>query len=310
MSTSAQLIEERLTSAIRTGRACHAFFISGPDDRLCYGMAKKAAMLVCAGENGAGGRAEDCPDYFELNGAEKTVKIDRVREIIDELNHMPAGLFGRAVVVRGAHALPSQIQNALLKTIEEPPAHTAFFLTGNADGVLPTIASRCCVMRVGLMGKEEVRSRLLSLGASAEEARLFAAQSGGSVTRGERLYADEGYRALRASSIDAFALLLSGGLPVSAAKTLAVTAGEALTFMLSFLSDMLRAKLGKDVSDNPDREDEITRLAGSFTLGKLTCMINMLSAANAGIVRAGGGWYYAVPAMNRLFLDISEVVNK
>jgi DNA polymerase-3 subunit delta' len=308
LSTTAQLIDQRLASAVRTGQACHAFFISGPDDRLCYDMARKAAMLVCAGENGGSAAPETCPDYFELNGG--AVKIDRVREIIQELNHRPTGLFGRAIVVRNAHALTSQVQNALLKTIEEPPAQTVFFLTGNADGVLPTVASRCCVMRVGLLGKNEVYTRLVTLGATSDEARLFAAQSGGSVTRGERLFSDEAYRNHRTASLDAFVSLLSGGLPVSAAKSLASDAGEALAFMLSFASDMLRAKLDGDSADNSDRAGEARRLAGSFTIGKLTCMIDMLSAANANIVRAGGGWYYAVAAMNRLFLDISEVVNK
>lgn len=308
MSATAQLIDQRLASAMRAGPVCHAFFISGPDDKLCYEIARKAAMLVCAGENGDSAAPETCPDYFELNGS--AVKIERVREILQELNHRPSGLFGRAIVVRNAHALTSQIQNALLKTIEEPPVKTVFLLTGNAEGVLPTVASRCCVMRIGLPGYDEVYDRLVTLGAPSGDARLFAAQSGGSATRGERLFLDEEYRAHRAAALDAFVLLLSGGLPVSVTKSLASDAGEALIFMLSFASDMLRAKTGGAVSDNTDRVDEALRLAERFTTGKLTCMIDMLSAANADIVRAGGGWYYAVHAINRLFLDISEVVNK
>lgn len=251
---------------------------------------------------------EQCPDYFELNGA--NAKIDEVREIIRELNHRPTGLYGRAIVVWRAHALSKQVQNALLKTIEEPPANTVFFLTGNADGVLPTIASRCLVMRAGLAGEETVRERLLSLGASEADARLYAAMSCGSIARGERLYLQEDYRALRAASLDALVSLLEGGLPASAAKTLAAQAGEALSFMLSFLSDMLRHKLGEEGQDNPDRAQEAARYAGRFTLGRLACMIEMICLANAGIVRAGSGWYYAVPALNRLFLDISEVVDQ
>ncbi len=269
-------------------------------------MARRAALLVCAGGDDA--EVGQCPDYFELNG--KEVKIDKVREIIAELNHRPTGLFGRAIVIRNAHALSSQVQNALLKSIEEAPKNTFFILTGNAEGVLPTVASRCSVMRAGLPGEEEVYQKLVSLGAGEEDARLYAAKSCGSIARGVRLFTDEAYRALREAALDALLLLLSGGLPVSAAKSLASDAAEALSFMLAFVSDMLFIKLGRGVSHHPDRREEVRRLAGGFTIGKLTCMIDMLSSANADIVRAGGGWYYAVPAMNRLFLDISEVVNK
>lgn len=311
MSASSQLIQDRLALAIGAGHACHAFFISGPDDALCFALTRRAAQLVCMGGEGDEddkNALDACPDYFELSGA--SVKIERVREIIAELTHRPTGLFGRAIVVRQAHALSAQAQNALLKTIEEPPENTVFLLTGNVEGALPTIASRCLVMRTGLPGRDEVQERLVALGADEKEARQFAAYSGGSIARGERLFLEEGYRNLRQSALDALVLLLSGGLPASAAKALASDAEEALTFMLTFASDMLKAKLDNAEIDNFDRREEILRLAASFTIGKLTCMIDMLSRANAEIVGASGGWYYAVPAINRLFLELSEVVNK
>lgn len=308
MTAAYQLIDDRLARALGAGRACHAFFLSGPDEALCRELARRAARTVCLGAPEADARLEECPDYFELNGA--NAKISQVREIIRELNHRPTGSFGRAIAVWRAHALSQQVQNALLKTIEEPPANTVFFLTGNADGVLPTIASRCLVMRAGLPGENAVCERLLALGAPEADARLYAAMSCGSTARGERLYYQEDFRALRAASLDALVSLLEGGLPAGAVKSLAMEASEALSFMLCFLSDMLRHKLGEDARDHPGRAEEAARLAGRFTIGKLACMIEMICLANAGIVRAGSGWYYAVPALNRLFLDISEVVDQ
>ncbi|HWQ57878.1 MAG TPA: hypothetical protein VN540_02570 [Clostridia bacterium] len=308
MSTAANIIRDRLARALSAGQACHAFFIAGSDDALCQELAAMAALRVCVGGGEDPSLLARCPDYFEFDGA-ANIKIAGMRALLSELNHRPSGMFGRAILIKNAHLLTSQVQNALLKTIEEPPANTVFFLTGNAEGVLPTIASRCCVMRVGSAGKDEARERLLACGASPEEAHLYSEQGGGSASRALRLYSEETYRALRASALDALALLLSGGLP-GAGKQLAADAAGTLSFMLSYLSDLLCVRLGGEAADNPDRAEEIRRLAGGFTIGKIACMIEILSGANAGIVRAGGGSYYAAAALNRLFLDVSEVVNQ
>lgn len=307
MTLAYRNIEARLARALEAGRACHAFFISGADGALSREAAMRAARIVVFGREDAALPLSSSPDYFELEGA--LVRIERVREIIAELTHRPTGAFGRAIAVWNAHALSRQVQNALLKSIEEPPANTVFLLTGNVDGVLPTIASRCCVMRAGQAGSEAVYERLLLLGAPDAQARLYAQLSCASVARGERLYREEAFRAFRALALDAAAELLRGGLPANAAGKLAQEAGEALCFMLAYLSDALRMKTGGAVRDNPDRADEIKGFLASFTIGKLACMIELLCAANADIVRAGGGRYYAAPAINRLFLDISEVIN-
>lgn len=134
MSTTAKFYEDRLASAIGQGHACHAFFLSSQDDALTYAMARRAAALACMG--GEDGDALDsCPDYFELIG--KNTDVDGIRSIIGELTHRPTGLYGRAIIIRSAHMLSEQIENILLKTIEEPPERTVFILTGNVDGVLP-----------------------------------------------------------------------------------------------------------------------------------------------------------------------------
>lgn len=307
MSTAANIIRDRLACAFSAGRACHAFFISGQDDALLSELAGGAArrVLSCGAQDA---KLAQNPDYFELDGSAHT-KIEDFRALLSEFIRRPRGFFGRVFFIRSAHMLSAQAQNALLKTLEEPPGNAVFLLTGNVEGVLPTVASRCCVLRAGLAGKDEVCARLVERGASREEARLFAAQSCGSASRGERLFSQESYRALRRDSLDALALLLSGGLP-GASKQLAADASGALSFMLSYLSDLLWLKLGREVSDNPDREAELRGFAGSFTIGKIACMIELLSGTSACLARAGGGAYFAAPALNRLFLDVSEVVNQ
>jgi len=308
LSTASNIIRDKIASALLAGRACHAFFLSGQDDALLAELALGVVRRVLSC-----GAKDDLPlgknpDYFELD-ASVHINIGDFRAYLSEFIRRPRGFFGRVLHIHNVHMLTVQMQNALLKTLEEPPDNVVLLLTGNVEGVLPTIVSRCCVLRAGLSGRDEVYARLLERGASQDEARLYAAQSGGSASRGERLYEDEAYRARRGTALDVLALLLAGGLP-GASRPLAADALNALSFMLSYLSDLLRLKLGGEVSDNPDRADELRLRAGSFTIGKIACMIELLSGTNAEIARVNSGWYFNQPALNRLFLDVSEVVNK
>ena len=304
MSATSEQITRRLTTAISGGNASHAYFVSCPDSAESAEIARRAASAACLGSNDAAGAS---PDLYEFDCAK--LRMDDVRKIVDELSHRPKAGLGRAIVLYGAHNMGPAAQDALLKSIEEPPAGTVFILTGNADGVLPTVLSRCCVLRLGLPGKEDVRAHLLSLGASKADAELYSALSCGSIERGARLYEDEAFRALRLSSIDALMALLLGDMPLARAKALAPNADEAAPFMLSAARDMLMLRCGLDADENADERERLANAASRFTIGTLTCIIELLAAACAALGRAAKNTLFYGAVMNRLFLDISEVID-
>lgn len=66
----------------------------------------------------------------------------------------------RAIVISNAHAMTREAQNALLKTLEEPPKGVIFLLCGNADGMLSTIISRCALIRLGQADRCEIETNL------------------------------------------------------------------------------------------------------------------------------------------------------
>src|SRR5262249_61640176 len=88
------------------------------------------------------------------------------------------------VLIDDADALVPAAQNALLKTLEEPPSSSVFILvTSRPDVLLPTVRSRCPMLRFHPLGSEEIAAVLVDRGIPESRARAFAGHAGGSVGR-------------------------------------------------------------------------------------------------------------------------------
>ena len=292
-----------LSSAIASGKAFHAFFISSSDEDAGLSLARRASALCCLGRDDEPALLS-CPDYHQLKGEETGAK--EIRSLIDELSKASFGGGKRAIVISNAHALSREAQNTLLKTLEEPPQGVMFLLCGNADGMLSTIISRCAVVRLGHCGYDEIEAELIKSGASAADARLYASLSCLSMGRGIRLFKSAEYREHRDRSLSALISALNGELPSQAAKALAKAgAADALTFMLSFMADALTASagIGRRIN-NIDRQDAINSTARRFTSAQILCIIEMITKASESLYMASGGDMYPAAVIDGLFLRI------
>lgn len=303
MSTGANRAFDMLSSAIASGKAFHAFFISSSDEDAGLSLARRAAALCCLGRDDEPALLS-CPDYHQLKGEETGAK--EIRSLIDELSKASFGGGKRAIVISNAHALSREAQNTLLKTLEEPPQGVMFLLCGNADGMLSTITSRCAVVRLGHCGYDEIEAELIKSGASAADARLYASLSCLSMGRAIRLFKSAEYREHRDRSLSALISALNGELPSQAAKALAKAgAADALTFMLSFMADALTASagIGRRIN-NIDRQDAINSTARRFTSAQILCIIEMITKASESLYMASGGDMYPAAVIDGLFLRI------
>ncbi|MEQ8976973.1 MAG: DNA polymerase III subunit gamma/tau [Deltaproteobacteria bacterium] len=149
-------VTQTLTNAIASDRIAHAFLFSGP-----RGVGKTSAArilakaLCCEAQDGPTatpcGVCQQCQqitdgrstDVFEIDAASHT-GVDNVREIIDNVRYLPSAARYKIYVVDEVHMLSTGAFNALLKTLEEPPAHVKFVLaTTDVHKVPVTILSRC-----------------------------------------------------------------------------------------------------------------------------------------------------------------------
>lgn len=143
--------------------------------------------------------------------------IDVIRQfLIGPAYRAPAGGRGKVFIVRQAELMSAPAQNALLKTLEEPPAGVTIILLCQGPGdLLPTTRSRCQTVRFGPLPAEFVAERLASAGVGETEARFWAAFSGGSLGRANAL-ASEGIYEFKRQLVEQLSSLSAGKEPALA----------------------------------------------------------------------------------------------
>ena len=114
-----------------------------------------------------------------------SIKIEQIRDVVDRAGYRPFEGRRRVVIVDDAEAMMDAAQNALLKTLEEPPQSSVFVLvSAMPDSLLPTVLSRCQRLRFGDLSAMEVTDALMRDHEYEEaEARAAAADAEGSIGR-------------------------------------------------------------------------------------------------------------------------------
>jgi DNA polymerase-3 subunit delta' len=115
--------------------------------------------------------------------SEPEIRVDQVRDLVGEIAGTPFEARRRVFVIDDAHTMNDAAQNALLKSLEEPPPRSHVILVSSAtSGLRPTIRSRCQRLRFGPLSRAVIGESLLrERGLGAEEAGLQAALAGGSL---------------------------------------------------------------------------------------------------------------------------------
>ena len=187
-----------LLRAVVASSVPQSLLFDGPE-----GVGKRSTALALAaainclepGTDGDGcGKCSSCrriaraqhPDIVSLVPNEKgTITVEMARDIIGQASYRPFEARRRVVVVDDADSLQPSAQNALLKTLEEPPPSSMFVLvTARPDSLLETVRSRCPRIRFGRLGPADLAQVLVRhCGVKAAEAPGLAAMGDGSVSR-------------------------------------------------------------------------------------------------------------------------------
>ncbi|MEW6544094.1 MAG: DNA polymerase III subunit delta' [Nitrospirota bacterium] len=292
-----------LRAALRHDRVAHAYLFHG-EDRIGKRLAavRFAQAVNCETEYGpegldACGTCRSCrqtesfthPDLLliepDREQANPQIKIERIRELEPQIVYRP--LVGRlkVCVIDEADRMTQGAANALLKTLEEPTAHSLFILVSSRPAALPaTVRSRCQRIRFVPPAHTQVEAALITHRAlPPDDARFLALATQGRI--GQALTAD--LAAIRAQRDEFCRLaapesLRSAGSLLTAAETLskADRAKEALEWVGRWARDLLLVHVDADpdLVLNLDRLPELRQTARSLRLEPLVSLLEELQA--------------------------------
>jgi DNA polymerase III subunit delta' len=229
-----------------------------------------------------------------------TIRIDQVRDAIERSAYRPFEGRRRVVIVNDAEALNAEAQNALLKTLEEPPAASTFILvTSRPDMLLPTVLSRCQRLRFGRLSPADVADVLIRDHKYPQgDAHAAASLSDGSVGRALEGGTDEFVDAREAATglLDAVATTSDPWRRLGGAKTLAGAARggsdrDELARRLYALSSILRdlgvllSRADERCLANTDLRARLERLQRSFDRDRTLRAFSAIDRALAALDR-------------------------
>jgi DNA polymerase-3 subunit delta' len=196
-----QAVVDLLRHAVARGRVPQSLLFGGPEGVGKRAVATALAQAVnCPRRKQAGGddACGTCPTCKRIErgqhtdvtvldkGGEASIKILPLRErVLDVIGYRPFEAERRVYIIDPADELTTQAQDALLKTLEEPPpAAILILVTAYPDTLTPTVQSRCRRLRFGPLDEATVARLLVEReGIDPSNARALAAVSGGSIGR-------------------------------------------------------------------------------------------------------------------------------
>lgn len=218
-------IIEHLQNAIKMDKVSHAYIINGPDKSGKMMLAEAFAQTLqceqletCKAESGENG-IEPCmechscrqamgknqPDIIYVNHEKpNTISVDDIRtQVNNDIDIKPYSSRYKIYIIDDAEKMNVQAQNALLKTIEEPPAYAILILlTTNADTFLPTILSRCVTLNIKVVPDEMIRKFLMkNYQVPDYQADICVAFAQGNVGKAIQLASSEDFNDLKASAL-------------------------------------------------------------------------------------------------------------
>lgn len=201
--------------AVLDKQLSHSYIFEGP-----YGVGKNtfalelAKFILCENkkQDGPCNECQSChmidagthPDVIHIGKDTKVTKVETIREnIVREMEIKPYQSEHKIIIVKAADSISVQGQNAMLKTIEEPPSYgIVILICENIASLLPTIKSRCIVVRFNPITMEQMGEYLAHRGITGIKQDVYEKLSDGSIGVVNDIMQDETYMEIRKQSIE------------------------------------------------------------------------------------------------------------
>ena len=312
--------QERILSyfknAIKDKSVRHSYILSG-DKGLGKKFLADNVCLAFACEKGDGcGECRSClaakkganPDVIELARQDgKEYPIDVIRELISQIYKKPNGEY-KFILFKDAHLLNEKCQNALLKTIEEPPPYAVFmFVCENKLSLLPTVRSRSLMPMLHPWKKDELK-KVFTVQNGRE---YFYDLAGGNPLKLLNMQSGTEYETIREDAISSF-LTLCDGTDYDVYKVTDLwlshkdDMGDMLDCLYLFLRDVMFVSFGnKENLTNTDKLKDIQNTASKIKKETAFAITEIL----ASFISETSKYDNMTMALETLFMHIKEEIN-
>ena len=202
-----QFAKKYLSNSIKNNMINHAYMFEGAEGIGKNTMAEEFTKILLEMEN-----LSNSPDYIQINPDGNSIKIAQVRNIQSDILVKPYKSY-KIYVFNDAQKMTVEAQNALLKTLEEPPKYAIIILiTNNKESLLDTIKSRCEIIKFTPIPIKDITDYLVSKGIDSKRAALLANFSRGSMKNAIELSESQEFYTMREEIQKYIEKFLSGDL--------------------------------------------------------------------------------------------------
>ena len=173
-----EFAKKYMINSIKNGKINHAYMFEGIEGIGKETFANDLAQILLETPH-----LENAPDCIRIKAEGNSIKIAQIRDLQSDIVIKPHKKY-KIYIIDKAEKMTVEAQNALLKTLEEPPEYAIIILvTNNKESLLPTIRSRCEVVKFTPIPLIEVKNYLISQGVESNRAGLLSSFSRGSMKK-------------------------------------------------------------------------------------------------------------------------------
>lgn len=317
-------IKNHLLEGIKNGSLSHAYIINGETGsgrRLLASALTKTLLCENRTEQGdACGKCKSClqtdsgnhPDVRFVTHEKASIGIDDIREqLVNDITIKPYSSKHKIYIIPDANKMTEQAQNALLKTMEEPPEYaTILLLTENSQNLLPTVISRCVTLNTEPLRQEEITKYLIkNLQMEPEQAKIAAGFCQGNVGKAIHFASSDDFQEMKNDTLRLLKKIDSMDISdiMSIIKELSQHKGrinEYLDLMLLWYRDVLMFKVTKDANLLLYR-DEYKAISEQASIRNYEDIENIIKAIDKAKIRLNANVNFET-AIELLLLTIKD----
>ena len=295
-----------LSNSIKSNMISHAYMFEGPSGVGKNTMARELAATLLEMEN-----LFNSPDYIEITPDGNSIKIAQIRKLQSDILVKPYKSY-KIYVIDEAQKMTVEAQNALLKTLEEPPKYAIIILiTNNKESLLDTIKSRCEIIKFTPIPLVEVADYLTQTGVDKNRASLLANFSRGSMQKAIELSESEDFHIMRDEVQKYVETFLTGSMLdimdiQSSIEKYKDNITNVLDLLVNYFRDIMMVKENVDSSMiiNLDRLVFIKNMSTKITYSQLSKIID-ITEETKNKLRSNCNFNISIQVMT---LNIYEVI--